>query len=202
MTIDAPCPNCGTIYTVRRDLIGKRTKCTRCGTPFVITEVPLAQPPRPTAPPPQEQPAFGDIPIHQTFPPRQAPEVEPQRATQASGTRQQTANYLGFDDKSKPRFPALKMVARGYEVLAVIVLAVAAIMLIVGIVSVIANPHAIVSVLVSSGMMVVWGLATALMCLFFAQVTRLALQVEQNTRQTSEACRQLAEHLGGIQVVK
>jgi hypothetical protein len=93
-------------------------------------------------------------------------------------------------------------VARGYEILAIIVLIFSAVMLVIGIVRIILEPSAILAVLVSSGMMCVWGLATALMCLFFSQVTRLFLQIEQNTRETSEACRQLADHLCAKHVEK
>lgn len=195
MTIDAPCPNCGTVYTVRRELIGKRTKCTRCGTPFVIAEVPLTQA-SPTVPPPPEQGLFADSPIPTSY----APHTLPPTARQAPPPRSPGRDFLGFEqDKSRPRFPALKMVARGYEALAIIFLIIAAISLIIGIVKVITDPHAILAVLVSSGMMFVWGLATALMCLFFSQSTRLALQVEQNTRETGEACRRLADHLCAIE---
>jgi hypothetical protein len=91
------------------------------------------------------------------------------------------------------------MVAKGYEVLAIIVLIFAAVMLVVGIVRVIINPNAILAVLISSGVMCLWGLVTALMSLFLSQVIRLFLQIEQNTRETSEACRQLANHLTAIQ---
>jgi predicted Zn finger-like uncharacterized protein len=197
MTIDAPCPNCGTIYTVRRELIGKRTKCTRCGTPFVIAEVPPTQAPPASPPPPPEQGLFADIPIHPSY----APHTAPPAAEQAGPGRRSAHDSFGFEDNnSQPRYTALKMVARGYEVLAILILIIAVVALVIGIVRVILDPHAIVAVLVSSGMMFVWGLATALMCLFFSQVTRLALQVEQNTRDTAQACRQLADHLTAIQV--
>ena len=204
MTIDAPCPNCGTIYTVRRDLIGKRTKCTRCGTPFVIVEgAPLQPPPTnpPQPPPAQPQPVpdqllYGDIPIHQSYAAQPIPPAAQQPARHYAAT---SASVGAQPDKPNSRYPVIRMVAKGYEVLAVLVLIFAAIMLVVGIVQVILNPESILRVLVSSGMMCVWGLATALMCLFFSQVIRLFLQIEQNTRETSEACRQLADDLTAIQ---
>lgn len=203
MTIDAPCPNCGTIYTVRRDLIGKRTKCTRCGTPFVIAETapaqaapaspPLSAPPSPAL----DQGLFADIPIHPSYAPHAIPPAAEQSAPRHSAARE----FLGLEhDKSRPRYPAIRMVAKGYEILAIMVLIFAAVMLVIGIVRIIINPSTILAVVVSSGLMFVWGLATALMCLFVSQVTRLFLQIEQNTRETGEACRQLADHLGGIQV--
>jgi predicted Zn finger-like uncharacterized protein len=205
MTIDAPCPNCGTIYTVRRDLIGKRTKCTRCGTPFVIAEMAPAQAasagPPPSAPPSlaPDEGLFADIPMHQSYTPHAIPPAAEQSPPRHSAARE----FIGLEqDKLRPRYPAVRMVARGYEILAIVVLFFSAVMLIIGIVKIIINPSAILAVIVSSGLMCVWGLATALMCLFVSQVTRLFLQIEQNTRETGEACRQLADHLCAIQIDK
>jgi predicted Zn finger-like uncharacterized protein len=205
MTIDAPCPNCGTIYTVRRDLIGKRTKCTRCGTPFVIAEMEPAQAalasPQPSAPPSPrlDQGLFADIPIHPSY----APHAMPPGAGQSAPPHSAHRGFISLEkDKSRPRYPALRMVARGYEILAIVIVVFTAVMLVIGVVRIIINPTAILAVLVSSGLMCVWGLASAMMCLFFAQVTRLFLQIEQNTRETGEACRQLADHLCAIQVDK
>jgi len=44
-----------------------------------------------------------------------------------------------------------------------------------------------------------WAFITALMFLFVSQAIRLGLQIEQNTRETQQACRQLADHLTAIQ---
>ena len=197
MTIDAPCPNCGTVYTVRRELIGKRTKCTRCGTPFTIAEVPLT--PSSAHALRHRHPNRVSLPISPSPRPTRRTHCR-RRPVQRAPPRSPGHEFFGFEqDKSRPRFPALKMVARSYDVLAIIFLIIAAVSLIIGIVRVITDPNTILAVLVSSGMMFVWGLATALMCLFFSQSTRLALQVEQNTRETSEACRRLADHLCAIE---
>ena len=199
MTIDAPCPNCGTIFTVRRELIGKRTKCTRCGTPFTIAESPTSYTPPPPSPPPVES-VFPDIPIHQTYAPRPTPEVEPRGAARQTGARKRTAAFFGFEqDNTRPRYPALNMVARGYEFLAVIALIISAVMLIITVVRIIQNPSNVLFVLSSTGLMFAWGLAIALGCLFCSQATRLALQIERNTWETNKACRELADHLTAIQ---
>jgi predicted Zn finger-like uncharacterized protein len=199
MTIDAPCPNCGTIYTVRRELIGKRTKCTRCGTPFVITEVTPAQAQPATPPPSPEQGLFSDIPIHQSY----APHAAPPTSKQSSPGRNRTGEFFGFErDQSRPRFPALRIVARAYEVMAVIVLVFAAGALVLFLVSVIREPSSFLAALVSSGFAFFWLLAMSLMFLFISQAIRLGLQIEQNTRETGDACRQLTDHLTAIQVDK
>jgi predicted Zn finger-like uncharacterized protein len=199
MTIDASCPNCGTIYTVRRELIGKRTKCTRCGTPFTITEMPLAQAPPASPPPPPDQGLFADIPIHPSY----APHTVPPTAEQAPPRRSRTGEFFGFEqDTTHPRFPAMRMVARAYEIMAVIVLVIAACLLILFLIAVIREPRAIIAAILSSGMAFGWAFVTALMFLFVSQAIRLGLQIEQNTRETQQACRQLADHLSGIQVDK
>jgi predicted Zn finger-like uncharacterized protein len=200
MTIDAPCPNCGTIYTVRRELIGKRTKCTRCGTPFTITEMPAPQAPAASAPPSPEQSPIPDIPLHQLHTPRatapEDPAIHPRSAPHSSA-----GEFFGFEqDKLRPRFPALRMVARAYEIMALIVLIIGACLLIVFVVAVVQQPSAIVAAIISSGMGFFTAIATALMFLFVSQAIRLGLQIEQNTRETQQACRQLADHLTAIEV--
>jgi hypothetical protein len=197
MTIDASCPNCGTLYTVRRELIGKRTKCTRCGAHFVIAEAPASAPPpgRESAPSPQE--AFTGIPTHLPPPAHAAtPTAPPPRP-------ERTGELFGFESNPpQPRFPAMRMVARAYEIMAVVVLAIAAMLLLVFFVAVIRDPSAWLAAMLSSGLMFATAFVTALMSLFAAQAIRLGLQIEQNTRESAQACRQLAEHLGGIQLDK
>lgn len=202
MTIDATCPHCGTLYTLRRELIGKRTKCTRCGTQFTITESPsvpsppAAAPIPPPSPPPQ--PVYTDIPTH--LPHLVRTETGAGESSASRRTRSRTADFLGFEqDKSAPRYPAVKMVARAYEILAIVVLVCAAGWLVLEIINAIRVPQETLRHLLNAVIAILWGLATALMCLFVSQMTRLALQIEHNTRETSTACRQLAEHFSAIE---
>lgn len=218
MDIDVPCPHCGTVFTLRRDLIGKRTKCSRCGTPFTIAEPPAAQRPRAGAPvsPPQisishmpthlpiehaapRQESFSGIPTHLPIAPTVAPATHDQLPPRETAERRFTQS-LGFEkDQSQPSFPALRMVARAYEIMAIIVLAVAACLLVVFLIAVIREPSAILAAMLASGMAFFWALVTALMLLFISQSIRLWLQIEQNTRETKIACRQLADHLCSIE---
>jgi predicted Zn finger-like uncharacterized protein len=207
MTIDAPCPNCGTIYTVRRELIGKRTKCTRCGTPFVITETPAVPAPATSPPPPPSSAPslepdaglYADIPIHQSYAAHPIPPVAGTAVPSRSAAPTPDSLEHG---KPAPTFSVIKMVAKGYEILAIIIAIFAVVMLVLGIVRIIMSPSSVLAVLLSVGMMCVWAVVSALMCLFVSQVVRLFLQIEQNTRESSQACRQLAEHFGGIQIDK
>jgi predicted Zn finger-like uncharacterized protein len=200
MTIDATCPNCGTLYTLRSELLGKRTKCTRCGTHFTITEtphVPTPPPAAPTAPPAPPQPVYTDIPTHLPHITRTTPTASPEPA---ATTHRGAGEFFGFEqDKSQPHFPALRIIARAYEIMAVIVLIIAAVMLVIFFVQVIAAPKAILVAIMSTGFAAFWLVATSLMFLFVAQAIRLGLQIEQNTRETQHACRQLAEHFSAIQ---
>jgi hypothetical protein len=54
-------------------------------------------------------------------------------------------------------------------------------------------------VIVPYGSAIVSLLVSAIVFFFVAQLIRLVLQVEQNTRETSVACRQLVDHLCGIE---
>lgn len=202
MNIDATCPQCGTLFTVRRELLGKRTKCTRCGTHFTITETPAAAAPRPTAPPQMSPPApypsvFADIPTHLSQPTRPtAPPHEPPAAP-AYAARE----FLGFEaNESQPRFPAMRMVARGYQFAAIVVAVIAALLFLGFVITIIREPSNFLPALFAWGLAIVWALVTIVMLLFISQAIRLGLQIEQNTRETQQACRQLADHLGGIEV--
>lgn len=200
MTIDTICPDCGTLYTLRRELLGKRTKCTRCGGHFIITEAAAAAAPQPTvraqtaAQHPQE--AFAGIPTHLPPPTPTAPTI----STASTPHVERPAEFFGFEAvASQPRFPAMRMVARAYEIMAIVVLAVAALLLLVFLVVVVSDPSNWFAAMISSGMTFAAAFAIALMLLFAAQAIRLGLQIEQNTRESAQACRQLAEHFSAIQ---
>jgi hypothetical protein len=117
-----------------------------------------------------------------------------------SPSRFPAKEVFGFEpDVSRPRFRALRIVARLYEVLAIIFLVVAAIALLLLIVAIAQDPEAIRFLLFSYGVVSFWATAGATTLLFFAQTVRIVLQVEQNTRETQIACRQLADHLCAVE---
>jgi hypothetical protein len=199
MTIDTICPDCGTLYTLRRELLGKRTKCTRCGGHFIITEAPpAAAPAAKPAPTPtlHSQEAFTGIPTHLPPPTHSAPPI----ATPSATRTERPGEFFGFESNaSEPRFPAMRMVARAYEIMAIIVLVFAALLLLLFFIAVIRTPSEWFAAMFSSGFMFAAAFVTALMFLFAAQAIRLGLQIEQNTRESAQACRQLAEHFSAIQ---
>jgi len=200
MNVDAPCPNCDTVFTVRRELLGKRTKCTRCGTVFTIAESAATQTP-PAVQPTQVTPATS--PKIATPPPAEIPiipqiTVDPQ--SRATSRAAQSQEFFGFERaSSQPRFPTLRKIARGFEILAVIVLAIAPILLLLFVIAVIKNPDALLSGILGAGLAVFWSTLVAISLLAAAQAIRLALQIEENTRETHQACRQLADHLCSIE---
>ena len=202
MTIDAPCPNCSTLFTVRRELIGKRTKCTRCGAPVTITEPPAAPAPpavvSPVTTPPQlQQPVFPDIPLH---PPYQT-HATSAPAGQPTASRPNTGGFLGVaTESSRPRFPAIRMVAKIFQVMAFIDLALAAIFLVVTLVFIIQEPSAVFRTLNTFGAQFFVLLVSSLIFFFVAQAIQLGLKIEQNTRETSDSCRRLADHLTAIEI--
>src|SRR5262245_44566033 len=123
MNVDILCPQCSTLFTVRRELLGKRTKCTRCGTAFVIAEpaatsgiMPKAEP---TAPPVQPV-VFPDFGTARPFEPAPGPFAAPlASAPVMGGTQVAPAEFAVSERPASPRrFPFLRTVARAYEVLA------------------------------------------------------------------------------------
>jgi predicted Zn finger-like uncharacterized protein len=195
MTIGITCPNCGALFSVQRELVGKKARCTRCGTQFVISE-----------PPPHPSPGATTSWSEQPFAPAPPPQTEPAHGSARRATRF-IGRIFGFEsNQSQPRFPAMRMVARSYEILAVVILVVAAVLLlllVIHCIKLIAETGDLLEVipyLLGSGMGFVWAFAAALMLLFISQAIRLGLQIEQNTRETQAACRQLADHLSAIEV--
>jgi predicted Zn finger-like uncharacterized protein len=205
MNVDIKCPNCGAVYTVRREILGKRTKCTQCGQAFVIAEASGAsKEPRPAASTPipddaqwPTAPTSVDTSAIPPFAVR--PESTVARRKPFPG-----AELFGFErDPNAPRFPALRMVARGYEILAVVVLVIAAVMLVVFMVAVVREAirepdnfiTSFIGAIFAYGFTFFWAAITALTLLFFAQFIRLNLQIEQNTRETRDSCQRLADHL-------
>jgi len=201
MNVDVPCPSCGTQFTVRRELLGKRTKCPKCGHAFVIAEAAAAKPAVSAEPSATVPPAI--FPEIKTAPPAEALTAA-QVAIQPAATRR-VPNRVGEDALSvasrpaTPRFHALRMVARAYEIMAVLTFAIGVILVVVLFVMIIQRPGEILAVLFTIGLPIFWTLASALMFLFFAQSIRLGLQVEENTREAHRACRELADHLCGIE---
>jgi predicted Zn finger-like uncharacterized protein len=199
MNVDVPCPNCGTIFTVRQELLGKRTKCPKCSTVFTLVAPARAIPAKPDS---SELPASILPGVHRRLEPEpvQHPTADVQAVSPPGPSRYSAKEVSGFaPDASRPRFSALRIVARLYEVLAVIILVVAAIALLLMIVAISQDPEAIRFLLFSYGVVAFWATAGAMTLLFFAQTIRIVLQVEHNTRETHIACRQLADHLCAVE---
>jgi hypothetical protein len=217
MNIDVPCPNCGTVFTLRRDLIGKRTKCTRCGTPFMITEPPAAQSPSRQAPESPQQVSYSDLPAHLAAPappqeqfagiPTHLPVGPPPISAPQSPTaqRQQTAHrvpatqFQTQSNRSASGFPAMRLLARAYEVFALLLFFVFLVCFIVFLVSAITKSTTFLAALMNWGIPSFATLISGLMVLVAAETIRVSLRIEQNTRETQIACRQLADHLCSIE---
>jgi hypothetical protein len=203
MNIDTPCPQCGTVFTVRRELLGKRTKCTRCGAAFTIAELvaaPSASPP--AVGPAPEPPPTNFFPELSTPPPdiTPPPHINVEPAARSTPRPAQAQESLAFQRRAaEPSFTVLRWMARGYEILAILALAFAVIAMVVFAITIIRNPTNVLAELVNLAVMFFSSMLCALSLLAFAQTIRLAMAIEQNTRQTQQACRQLADHLGAIE---
>lgn len=232
MNVDILCPQCGTLFTVRRDLLGKRTKCTRCGTGFVIAEAAAtgAAPAVGPAPPasgfspvigPTPTAGVGQVGSTAPVPPLAFPEFVPPQAQDTflppigghpigvppvqpaagGGAPSFPASppHAGDRGALRPRFQFVRLMARMYEVLAILALCMAAAQFIMMIVNAMRTPERALATIFASGFLIFWTAAAVVTFLFVAQMIRLILQVEQNTRTTSEACQRLADHLCSIE---
>jgi hypothetical protein len=129
-----------------------------------------------------------------------APSINVDHVSTPSRPSPPIGEFLGFErSQTSRRFPALRIVARAYEVMAIIVLAVAAFLVVMLVVAVAKNPSAVFAALLTSGVAVFWAAVAAVTLLFAAQMIRLWLQVEQNTHDTQVACRKLANHLCSVE---
>jgi hypothetical protein len=218
MNVDILCPQCGTLFTVRRDLLGKRTKCIKCGTMFVIAEPPAGSAPRvaaptttPTAPAPPPLPSSlkasqmpaAELPEIVTTPrlaPIPPPPIDVHRPAPTAESFPPHEFAGAAAEVAAPRFTILYFVARVYEVLAILALVAAALLLLLSLAAVVMNPTAtVLPTLMAMGLSVFWAMMAAVMFALMAQSIRLGLQIEQNTRETRLACERLAEHLSGIE---
>jgi predicted Zn finger-like uncharacterized protein len=198
MNVQVPCPNCGTVFTVRNELIGKRSKCPKCATVFTLT-APAGNVSASNAPP---EPLASIIPhAHSTSgSSAAAPAINFAPASSPSRADPPIGEISSIERQpSRPRFSALRAVAKAYEIMAIIVLVVAAVLLVMLVVAVATKPSAFVAALLTSGVTIFWAAVAAVTLLFAAQMIRLWLQVEQNTYDTRVACRRLANHLCSVE---
>ena len=201
MDVNVPCPNCGTVFTIKSELLGKRTKCTNCGNAFVLTAPVAPPPPKPAAPEPFELPTSLFPDRHAAPPPPlvSAPPFRPEPQLGTEPPRAMAPAYTPQSPAGQQRFPALRIVARLYEVLAVIALASAALLLLLLLINSVSSERPAAPQIFWSAVEIGSMLGAALTCLFIAQAIRLGLQIEENTRATQTACRELADHLCAVE---
>lgn len=201
MNVDITCPQCGTIYTVGSEVLGKRTKCVRCGANFTIAEPAASPTPPPSAT--SQTPNFAalsqppapppDIPAFPQVVTEPAPRVAPRAAAVPEVA---TLRH----EPPAPQYPVLRFVALAYEILAGVVMVIAVILFLFLIIAAISQPEAILGALLATGLSFFWALLISVSLLAGAQTIRLVLQMEKNTRETHRACRQLADHLCSIEI--
>lgn len=199
MNVDVRCPACSAYFSVPTTVLGKRTKCTKCGERFELTAAPPSE---------SDLTGFDDIVIEEaatadvktdSVPPppisppqfdsgiRPAHDVEGDALVAPASTRTGTRTFM-----------ALRIVARFYEILAIIVAAVGILVLVLAFVAIVTDDSPIsrtTSVwqwFVTTGMTAFWTAMTVTGLLFVAQIIRLALQVEENTYESRKAFQRIA----------
>jgi hypothetical protein len=93
----------------------------------------------------------------------------------------------------------LRFVALAYEILAGISILIAVALLVFFFITAISRPENVLSAFFATGLAILWAIIIAISLLASAQMIRLVLQMEKNTRETHRACRQLADHLCSIE---
>jgi hypothetical protein len=195
MNVTVSCSQCGTQYSIQRELLGRRSKCAKCGVAFTLVETsPTAAPVvapsvAPAVAVEPQLPDFGSLPQFELEPP----------VTPAGSPRPTPRPAARPTEGIAPSFWALRFMARSYEVFAVISLVAIMIPIVLMVQTLIQFPTLATLVVVRYSVAIASLLASAVVLFLIAQLIRLILQVEQNTRETSEACRQLVEHLGAIE---
>lgn len=179
MNVDVACPYCSRVYTVTREVLGKRAKCANCGKAFTIAEA-SNQPENEW----QTVTSSGDIPPQIQTAARSKPASNDPDFPEIN-----TGEFFGFErDRRKPRFPALRMIARSYELMALVVVVVALFSIIAGIIYVVMNdPLSVFQYVVGAIFLLMLTAILTISLLSVAQSIRLGLQIEQNTRDTFQA---------------
>jgi predicted Zn finger-like uncharacterized protein len=197
MNTTVSCPGCGAQYSVQRELLGRRSKCSKCGSAFTLSESPPTAVPENAMPPSvapaaavEAPPDFAGLSQIEVAPP--ATRTRPARPSPPPAA-------VASPTTTVSSFRVLRLMAKSYEVFAVISLIAIMIPIVLLVQAVVQYPTLASLYVIPYCSAIVSLLAAAVVFFFLAQLIRLVLQVEQNTRETSAACRQLVEHLCGIE---
>lgn len=207
MQVSTSCPNCSTRFQVSNTVIGKRTRCTKCGKPFVLAEIDPSPVIRQQIQQPREDDAIREPeaesaaesrpsppPLHK---PQQWIDIENGYETPnlADATLPTTEIALGHR-----KFLALRIVAGIFEILAVLMLLAMTVSITVDALE--------YNEIVQKGFdelnelrkgrilrdifnVVIGGSVVILCLLFLANLIRLGIQIERNTYQSQELLQQL-----------
>ena len=199
MNVDVRCPACRSCFTVPTTVLGKRTKCTKCGERFELTAVTTS-----------EDDLAGLDEIGNDFwnssvgesavPPPPIAQSSFDAGHESVSKSDVDSSVAASARSGKRQFSALRFVASFYELMSFIIA-------IVGVLAVVASVvlYASESTSIFQPSFSEWLIGTliAIFCmsmivtglLFIAQLIRLALQVEENTFEAREACRRIAKSL-------
>jgi hypothetical protein len=202
MNVDVRCPACSAYFSVPTTVLGKRTKCTKCGERFELTAAPPSE---------SDHSGFDDIVIEEeaiassktdSVPP--PPISPPQFDSRIQPTHDVEADALLARASSRTgtrTFMALRFVARFYEIMAIVVAQIGIIVLVLSLVGFISRSDVIIEsgllwdLMVATALTAFWMAMTVTGLLFVAQINRLALQVEENTYESRKAFQRIASSL-------
>lgn len=207
MLVETRCPHCGTGFEVPSKVLAKRTRCTKCGEPFVIEAY---------TPSPEELAAterlFASHADEADVSPGPPPFVERERIEhqpEDAAASAEAISVIQLRHRPTPKvsrdWPLLKAFCLVLEVLAAIGLLVLVAMLVLTVVAAIAayDSNLTISDRVFGVAGTLAGFLIGLLVLVFflvvPQLVRLAIRVEQNTFESKESHRQALATLANIQ---
>jgi hypothetical protein len=193
-------------YELPSTVLGKPTRCTKCGEKFELKEyVPPAPPPKPAkaAPAGLGTNAFGTTSESTNGPPRVPPPPPPAYSEFAPSVFM--ASPTVTSGRAKGQFLSLKIICRVLEVAAIVIatLDFALIALMWGGLATIPNVDVddVSSVILATLFLAIAGTVLVLFLLFYSLMARLLLRIEDNTYEANESAYRLnamLAHMNGV----
>lgn len=199
MQVTTSCPHCDTRFQVASTVIGKRTRCTKCGQPFVLAE---AEPVTTAIPPAQQLQIGGEVepadnqvlsPRLPPPPPLASPNINFAESSYYEAAKRGDESANRSPARTRNRFVALRILAGIFDVMAVLTLLAVIVSITIDCIQYAATTDSLQRAQLIRDIVQV-AIGSTLTILFLCVISntiRLALQVERNTFHSQELLRRL-----------
>ena len=215
MQVPTACPHCSARFQVAQAVIGKRTRCTKCGEPFVLSESPAA--PASTGASSETRPVAKahsvDFDFDEPVPDRNhtahAPPIPPAPPDFGNENLGIDANAFEVEDRGQRKstsvsreYRALRTIARILEILAIIFVALLVIAIVFAIYAYAKQTSPTTQDLTALVIVILQMSFTVgvvdLCLLFISNFIRLNIQIERNTFNSQERAQGLSAQLAAL----